>query len=466
MSDTVLVCWHSKNGGVKLAETTIGKLEKKEIDLTKVFYLYQPEFEKDIPDQILNIPVHKILVPVTDPTIHIDIYQHLKNRVIPLLRNCSSVHLNISPGTPAMHAVWLLLHAGGAFPENTRLWSTQWKAETKRTSLNAVNFPVSTYLAELHHSEQQEPQLAYYDIEAQSFSRRSALDKLSRYAQVRNAPLLLLGERGTGKTRLVESIVKSIKSSEIVVSVPCGGLDHSVLESTIFGHEKGAFTGAVSKRKGLLQTAESGILFLDEVQDLPKNIQRKLVRVLQDFRHRYRPLGSDEEISTQFQLVCASNKTKEELSEVLDPDFYDRISHLSIMIPPLRECREDIFDDWKRVWLEMGSDPHNQGSFPWNSELQKALNISSLQGNLRTLQRLALLIMVWRSSEADDIAISKALDEWNIDEEKNTGNRDEKIKRFRYKLAHEAKKSYGTWEAAANALDCTEKTLRVDSKLF
>jgi DNA-binding NtrC family response regulator len=466
MSGSVLTCWHSRNNGIKIAESTVRKLSKKEIELDRIIYLYQPESEGEIPAVIENIPVQGCRIDITDPSNHIQIYQQLKEKVVPLLRTQGGIHINISPGTAAMHSVWLMLHAGGAFPSLTRVWSSQYNPDTKRTSLNEVDFPITTYLAELRKGRRIEPRLASYEIEAQSPARRSALEKLARYSQVPYAPILLLGERGTGKTRLVESVISKLKNAKKVITVPCGGLDSSVLESTIFGHKKGAFTGAEADREGLLKAADIGILFLDEVQDLPANVQRKLVRVLQDFRHRYRPLGSDQEISSDFQLVCASNKSRKELRSVLDTDFFDRISHLEVTIPPLRECRLDIREDWGNVWQEMNGSDQIPAEAPWTDQLASGLAASTLSGNLRSLQKLALLVMVWLQSESIEAAIERALEEWGNEENAYKGSRDEQIKHFKYDLAVSAKKQYGTWDAAAEALGCTEKTLRNDAGLF
>ncbi len=466
MNGSVLACWHSRNNGLKIAESTVRKLRSKEIELSRIIYLYQPESRNEIPAMIEDIPVEGCRMEITDPSNHIQIYQQMKEHVVPLLWKQGDIQINISPGTAAMHSVWLMLHAGGAFPSQTRVWSSQYNPDTKRTSLNEVNFPITTYLAELRKGRRIEPRLATYEIEAQSPARRNALEKLARYSKVPYAPILLLGERGIGKTRLVESIVGKLKNARIVITIPCGGLDSSVLESTIFGHMKGAFTGAEANREGLLKAADKGILFLDEVQDLPVNVQRKLVRVLQDYRHRYRPLGSDQENSSDFQLVCASNKSRDELSQILDADFFDRISHLEVTIPPLRECRQDIHEDWINVWAEMKSSDQFPSEVPWTEALSSALKSSALFGNLRSLQKLALLVMVWLQSESVEEAVSKALDDWNAKESEYKGSREEVIKRFRYNLATSAKKRYGTWDAAAEALGCTEKTLRNDAGLF
>ncbi|MBK9126172.1 MAG: sigma 54-interacting transcriptional regulator [Phycisphaerales bacterium] len=116
----------------------------------------------------------------------------------------------------------------------------------------------------------------------------------------------------------------------------------------MFGHVKGAFTGAESVRKGLLGNADGGILFLDEVQDLPMGVQRKLIRFLQDRHRRYRQVGGDKELSVDVEVVCASNMPIADLAERLAPDLFDRLSHLIVTVPPLRDCRDDLVDDWAR----------------------------------------------------------------------------------------------------------------------
>src|SRR5690606_38100039 len=151
--------------------------------------------------------------------------------------------------------------------------------------------------------------------------RHAAFDALSRYARLSGAPLLILGERRTGKTRLVETIVATLKTRKKVVTVPCGGLDSALAESLLFGHHKGASTGAASDRRGLSGDAKGGILFLDEVQDLPSACQRKLVSVFQVRQRRYRLLGSDREVSADVGLVCASNLPVAELRERVVADL-------------------------------------------------------------------------------------------------------------------------------------------------
>jgi DNA-binding NtrC family response regulator len=373
-----------------------------------------------------------------------------------------------------MHSVWLLLHAGGAFLSNTRLWSSQREARDGPVRIDAVTFPITTYLSEIRQGAAVRSPVAQFDPQAKSPARRAALEDVVRYAAVAGAPLLVLGERGTGKTRLVETLVSSIKRRTQVVTVPCGALDSSLAESELFGHVKGAFTGAETNRRGLLGNADGGILFLDEVQDLPKAVQRKLIRFLQDRLRRYRQVGGDKELSTDVEVVCASNLTLSELSKRLDADLFDRLSHLVVTLPALRECREDIADDWARVWLELRTREDVPAKIPWSPALERALATHALPGNLRELQRLAVLITAWWRGGTVTDAIVCAIAAWQastasitVEElQKNWGHgsRRDRMREFQRELARWSKTQYGTWGRAAEMLGCDERTLRDDAR--
>lgn len=465
-NDSLLVCWHSANHGIAVLANALRALRNRKIIIRRVLYLIQEKRADKHPATIEEAEIEPLTLPVLDPTNHEAIYETLRKQVVPRLAAFEQVHINISPGTPAMHAVWMVLHAGGAFPPATRLWSSQFNSETQRTRIDEVQFSLTTYLSEIRKLQRVDPRIALYEAEPKSAARRHAFERLRRYALVPGSPLLLLGERGTGKTRLVETFVSKLKQRRKVVTVPCGGLDSNLAESALFGHVKGAFTGAATDRIGYLKEADGGILFLDEVQDLPKSAQRKLVRTLQDHHRRFRPLGSDRESSGDFELVCASNLEFPALRSQLDADFFDRISHLLVTIPPLRESREDIDADWQAVWTELRRDEQLPAKAPWTELFSKTLQTHPLSGNLRDLQRLALLTMAW----SGDDSLTKALQEWRAfdapvaagEDQFGTGTRQQRIRHFCHRLARWAKDQHGTWNAAANALACDEKTLRND----
>lgn len=469
-----LLCWHAERAGLDVVEHAIRALRNRRIGIERVLYLVQAGRERGLPANVERARIEVIEVPLDDPTQHAAIYAQVRALVLPRLRSLEGqLHINVSPGTPAMHSVWLILHAGGALPEGAQLWSSQFSHETRRSRIDPVDFSITTYLAEIRRFARVESGLAVYEPQARSPARRLAFEHLARYARVIGAPLLILGERGTGKTRLVETIVASLKGRKNVVTVPCGGLDSALAESLLFGHRKGSFTGAAADRPGLLAEAGSGILFLDEVQDLPKPAQRKLVRVFQDRQRRYRPVGSDSEESVDVELVCASNLPVAELRERLDADLFDRLSHLSVTVPPLRECRDDVEDDWGRVWSELRQRDDLPPDAPWSKELEATLRASALPGNLRDLQRLAVLCMAWWAPADPTASIRAALAEWHrfpttsapVLGDYGEGSRADRIRWFRGRLAHWAKQQHRTWAAAAEALGCDEKTLRQDTAL-
>lgn len=155
-------------------------------------------------------------------------------------------------------------------------------------------------------------------------------------------PVHIVGETGTGKT-LAAKLIHSLSSNDKqIVMENCGCLATSIADSELFGHARGAFSGAVENREGLLSSADSSTLFLDEIQDLQLEIQTKLLRVLDS--GEFRRLGSDKVMKTSFRLITASNKTLTELLEEkrLRKDFYYRISGIEIRMPSLEEHREDI----------------------------------------------------------------------------------------------------------------------------
>lgn len=469
-----LLCWHSKRAGVEVLDEALKRLKNRKVYVGKVIVLTQSAGDNSLykEHEFGDIQITFRTVAIENPADHNEIYHAIESEIIPELKLEQHLHINVSPGTPAMHAVWLILHARGHFPRETILWSSQYNPDTKRTSIAKVDFSVNTYLAEISAISSSEGGYALYDLDPKSKARQDALQTLKQFSCVPKAPLLVLGERGTGKTRLIETVVGKVKQKQ-VVTLACGGLDSQVVDSMLFGHVKGAFTGAEKDRNGLLKEANGKILFLDEIQDLPTSVQRKLVRVLQDNHHSFRPVGSDTEEASDFELVCASNKSLEQLATILDADFFDRVSMLTITIPPLRACREDILSDWQRIWHEVNVNPNLPAEAPVSNELIQFFNSAYLPGNLRDLKKLAYMSCAFLSSQTTESAISSSLaslGEPVIQEDSpdtrfafgdlSKTTKDELTKAFHKEFATAAKKQFGTWIKAAEALKVDQKTLQ------
>jgi len=155
--------------------------------------------------------------------------------------------------------------------------------------------------------------------------------------------VLIRGESGCGKELVAEAIhLASANAKKSLIKVNCSALPDSLIESELFGHEKGAFTGAETMRKGRFELAEGGTIFLDEIGDLPLTTQVKLLRVIQE--REFERLGGTQTIKINVRIVCATNRNLEELIEKNDfrEDFYYRINVFPIFIPALRERRNDI----------------------------------------------------------------------------------------------------------------------------
>lgn len=181
-------------------------------------------------------------------------------------------------------------------------------------------------------------------IIGRSMRLRRCLDSLAR-ASESMCSVLFVGETGTGKELFASALHdNSPRANKRMVVVDCTNLTRTLAESLLFGHDKGAFTGAVARKQGLVAQADASSLFLDEIGELPLEVQKSFLRVLQE--KRFRPLGSKNEEQSDFRLVCATNRSLLKMVEAEEfrKDLYFRISGMVIELPPLRERREDIPD--------------------------------------------------------------------------------------------------------------------------
>lgn len=199
-----------------------------------------------------------------------------------------------------------------------------------------------------------------------------------------NETVLIIGETGTGKELVAKALHEtSPRKAKPFVALDCSSIPETLIESELFGHEKGSFTGASEMRKGLIETAEDGTLFLDEIESLSLAVQAKLLRVLQE--RNFRRVGGRKDLKFSARIISATNQNLEQLINegTFRRDLYYRFAVIPLNIPPLREHREDIPDLVKYI-LEKRSAKASKIS----QEAMKALINHNWQGNVRELENV------------------------------------------------------------------------------
>ncbi len=228
---------------------------------------------------------------------------------------------------------------------------------------------------------------AFADIVSTSHGMEEVLNMAGRVAGS-NATVLLRGESGTGKELIAKAIhYNSNRASGVLIKVNCAALPEALLESELFGHEKGAFTGATARRIGRFEAAHKGTLFLDEIGDLSPSMQVKLLRVLQE--HEFERVGGNETIKTDVRIIAATNRDIEKAirEERFREDLYYRLNVVSIVIPPLRERKEDIPGLLDHFIQKYSSENRKQIS-GISAEARDALMRYSFPGNVRELENI------------------------------------------------------------------------------
>ena len=224
----------------------------------------------------------------------------------------------------------------------------------------------------------------FENVIAESPPMRKICDMIQRVAPT-DSTILVLGESGTGKELVAKAIhAYSSRSKARFVPINCAALPEPLLESELFGHVKGAFTGAVANKDGLFEVADGGTIFLDEIGSMPLSIQAKLLRVLQD--QQIRKVGGTESVGVNVRVVAATNDRLETMIEkgLFREDLYYRISVIPIEIPPLRDRREDIMP---LVQFMMRKELGPNASLPAvDPDVQVAFERYPWPGNVRELE--------------------------------------------------------------------------------
>jgi two-component system NtrC family response regulator len=238
---------------------------------------------------------------------------------------------------------------------------------------------------EYHRLQQSQRADVFEDMLGTSPQMQAVFDLIRKVART-DAPVLLLGESGTGKEMAAAAIHRcSVRKGGPFVAINCNAIPENLLESELFGHEKGAFTGAHVQRKGLLETASGGTLFLDEIGELPPAIQVKLLRFLQE--QRLQRVGGRQEIQVDTRLVAATNADLKELinNRKFREDLYFRLAVVTIRLLPLRERGEDIVF-LAREFLQRYSSQDGRSKMVFAPDALRAISSHPWPGNVRELQ--------------------------------------------------------------------------------
>jgi len=237
-----------------------------------------------------------------------------------------------------------------------------------------------------------------FGLIAESKSMQQLLSKVIQVAPTK-INVLLRGESGVGKDVMARVIhgISDRKDKKIVI-VNCGAIPEGIIESELFGHEKGSFTGAEDKRQGYFEMADGGTIFLDEIGDTPKNVQVKLLRILEN--GEYYRVGSSEVRKTDARIITATNRDlwKDVEDGKFREDLYYRLDTVTIHIPPLRERPEDIIPIFRKFVTEFAAkyDSVFQG---FADEAKSLLTSYRWPGNIRELRNVAEQLVVLEKSQ-------------------------------------------------------------------
>lgn len=236
------------------------------------------------------------------------------------------------------------------------------------------------------------------NIIGNSSALKKSLDQLEQVAPTK-ATVLLQGETGTGKELFAQILHQnSPRARKPFIAVHCAALPANLLESELFGHEKGAFTGAIQKRVGRFEAADGGTLFLDEIGEIDLSTQVKLLRFLET--KSFEPLGSSKPISVDIRLICATNRNLEQMVKTGDfrEDLFYRLNVIKIQLPPLRERKSDI-PTLLDFYISLYSKENVVPSPILNPQAKDTLKNYSWPGNIRELRNFCEHLVIMKQGQ-------------------------------------------------------------------
>ncbi len=292
-----------------------------------------------------------------------------------------------------------------------------------------------------------------------SKSKNPAMKKVYDHVQLvapTDISVMILGESGVGKEHIARLIHESsARKGAPFVAVDCGAMSKELVGSELFGHVKGSFTSAIADKTGVLEYAQNGTVFFDEVGNLPHEVQVQLLRVIQE--RKMRPIGGLNEKDVNVRILCATNENLEKAISVgrFREDLYHRLNEFSLTIPPLRERREDI-NDFANYFLRVANGELHKDVVGFSSDAMTVLESYTFPGNLREMRnivRQACLFCSGNQIQKDDLMLS----EKNAFAQKSTVLHDSEDEK--QKIIAAIERSAGNKTLAAKILNIDRKTL-------
>src|SRR5580693_6734202 len=262
--------------------------------------------------------------------------------------------------------------------------------------------------------------------------------------------VLITGETGTGKELLARAIHKmSGRSSRPLVAFSCANLPEALIEDELFGHEKGAFTGALTTRRGRVEAADTGTMFLDEIGDLSLGLQPKLLRVLQE--RSFERLGSNTKIDVNIRLICATNRNLAEMVQQgkFRDDLYYRLNVVQMHLPPLRERRDDI-SVLAQHFLQISAAQFNKKVRRFSQPALRALEEYAWPGNVRELENAVQRAVVLSEGQTIEVCQLPGGIRKNTDELGIVRSYEDEVRQFKRRLLLRTLEECG-WRKAESA---------------
>lgn len=358
-----------------------------------------------------DVPVKFHHEPLSSPVNFGEIYQAANKHLLRLRRSNETLAILLSPGTPAMQAVWILLgktRYPASFFQSSReqgVQQIQIPFDITAEYVPAASAMSSDGISRL--AQQAVPVDAAFDS---IIARSAVMLALKQQAQVlaqKAVPVLLYGETGTGKELFARAIHNAgPRNDNPFISLNCGAIPADLIDSTLFGHRKGAFTGAVADRPGVFQQANGGTLFLDEFGELTPDVQVRLLRVLQE--GTYTPVGGSAEQRVDIRLIVATHRNL--MADVAEgrfrEDLFYRVAVGVLHLPPIRKREGDLSLLADSLLASMGQQDASLGGKKLSSKAKNLVLKHAWPGNVRELQATLLRAALWCSTDiidADDL---------------------------------------------------------------